>query len=455
MAGLLDGFGEFIKTPEGQGLLAATFGGLAGARQGQPLNSLGRAGLAGISGYGGALDRSSKLAEEAQLNQYRAAQMSNMQAETDSRKQAMSLDALKRSSLPSLFTGGRSATSPMSGDTSTGIIESAGSPAVAPSFDIARAVSSGLFTPQEIEAWAKVPNSGMTEVARTMKGMQNGKEVDQQFDKYGRPVGSGLEQYKAPLMQDLGGNVSALDPYTLKPQAVLPKTMTFGDKTAIGNLAVSQQRLKMEQGNQNQPVFNESLGGFVVKPNAANPDGKLIPLAGGSVNPKMTEDQAKASGWLVQAENSFGNMKGAMTRTPSASKPGFNDALGSVPGLGGFANSMRGADRQQFIQGSSSLSEALLRAATGAGVNKDEARQKIEELTPIFGEDEKTTKQKMDAIPLYIESLKMRAGPGAKKADLIGTSGKQTSNSPMRGQIVDGHKFKGGNPADPASWEKQ
>lgn len=26
---------------------------------------------------------------------------------------------------------------------------------------------------------------------------------------------------------------------------------------------------------------------------------------------------------------------------------------------------------------------------------------------------------------------------------------------PMRGQVVDGYKFKGGNPADPASWEKQ
>ena len=77
---------------------------------------------------------------------------------------------------------------------------------------------------------------------------------------------------------------------------------------------------------------------------------------------------------------------------------------------------MRGEGRQKFIQSSSSLSEALLRAATGAGVNESEARQKIQELTPLFGEAESVTKQKMDAIPLYIESLKVRAGPGAKKA---------------------------------------
>ena len=47
MKGLLD----FASTPAGQGLLAAAFGGLAGARRGQPINSIGRAGLAGLAGH--------------------------------------------------------------------------------------------------------------------------------------------------------------------------------------------------------------------------------------------------------------------------------------------------------------------------------------------------------------------------------------------------------------------
>lgn len=139
----------------------------------------------------------------------------------------------------------------------------------------------------------------------------------------------------------------------------------------------------------------------------------------GGANGKMTEDQGKATGWLVQAENAFGNMKSAMSSTPSAARPGINDIVAGIPGMGGIANSMRSADRQKFMQGSSSLSEALLRAATGAGVNKDEAAQKIQELTPVFGEDPETTQQKMDAIPLYIESLKVRAGPGAPKAAAV------------------------------------
>ncbi len=149
-------------------------------------------------------------------------------------------------------------------------------------------------------------------------------------------------------------------------------------------------------------------------------------LAPGKASDKMTEDQGKATGWLVQAENAFKNMMAVGVdkdgNPTSAAKPGFNDGLAAIPSFGftgAIANSFRGADRQKFMQSASSLSEALLRAATGAGVNKDEALQKVQELTPVFGEDSKTTKQKYAAIPLYIESLKVRAGPGAKKAETV------------------------------------
>lgn len=145
-----------------------------------------------------------------------------------------------------------------------------------------------------------------------------------------------------------------------------------------------------------------------------------------SAGVKMTEDQGKATGWLIQAENAWKNMQAAIDPKTGggidAAKPGLNDALAAIPSLGlttSIANSMRGENRQKFMQGASSLSEAMLRAATGAGVNKDEAAQKIRELTPVFGDDDATIKQKMDAIPLYIESLKVRAGPGASKASVV------------------------------------
>ena len=55
MKGLLD----FMSTPGGQGLLSAVVGGMAGARKGQPWNSVGRAGMAGLMGYQAATENQS------------------------------------------------------------------------------------------------------------------------------------------------------------------------------------------------------------------------------------------------------------------------------------------------------------------------------------------------------------------------------------------------------------
>jgi hypothetical protein len=46
-----EGLLDFLKTPAGQGLLGAVAGGLAGAKRGAPLNTLGRAGVGGLLAY--------------------------------------------------------------------------------------------------------------------------------------------------------------------------------------------------------------------------------------------------------------------------------------------------------------------------------------------------------------------------------------------------------------------
>jgi hypothetical protein len=75
----MDGLLDFVKTPEGQGLLAAAFGGLAGARRGQPLNSIGRAGLAGLQGYGNAQERIGQEEEKAMQRKMQGFQMSELE----------------------------------------------------------------------------------------------------------------------------------------------------------------------------------------------------------------------------------------------------------------------------------------------------------------------------------------------------------------------------------------
>lgn len=136
------------------------------------------------------------------------------------------------------------------------------------------------------------------------------------------------------------------------------------------------------------------------------------PTAGAS---NASEDERKAAGWLQQATNAYGQMVGIYSRNPNAALPSPQEvALGRISPDVAYAS--MSPDRQQFTTAASSFSEALLRAATGAGVNEYEAKQKVAELTPRFGEAPAVTKQKFASANSYIESLRTRAGravPGA------------------------------------------
>lgn len=136
----------------------------------------------------------------------------------------------------------------------------------------------------------------------------------------------------------------------------------------------------------------------------------MRPAATGGGQP--SEDERKAGGWLQQASLAFANMEQASKKAPTAAKPTLGErALSMVPMVGddlAFANMPD--ERQQFVSAASSFSEAVLRAATGAGVNEAEARQKVLELTPRFGEREASLADKRARTEMYLRSLELRAG---------------------------------------------
>ena len=82
MAGLLD----FLNTPQGMGLLSAVAGGMAGARRGQPINSIGRGLVTGLSGYAGAQDQLKQDGENALTKQYRQLQMQKLESDIAQQK---------------------------------------------------------------------------------------------------------------------------------------------------------------------------------------------------------------------------------------------------------------------------------------------------------------------------------------------------------------------------------
>jgi hypothetical protein len=130
------------------------------------------------------------------------------------------------------------------------------------------------------------------------------------------------------------------------------------------------------------------------------------PAAKPSPAMQASEDERKAAGWVAQARNSLQNMRAVLSRNPSAADQGLLEAIAPES----LANIFRSSDRQVFTQAASSFAEAALRAATGAGVNRDEAAQKIRELTPVFGDKPEVKLNKLQSMDVYLSSLESRAG---------------------------------------------
>jgi len=127
-----------------------------------------------------------------------------------------------------------------------------------------------------------------------------------------------------------------------------------------------------------------------------------------------TEDMNKATMWYLQANNARKNMERAVDLDPNASMMTWEERSKLLVPLIGqdIANEARTAPRQMFVQAASSMGEALLRAATGAGINNQEAEQKVRELVPQIGDKAPLIKQKMNSYDVYMAGLKARAGRG-------------------------------------------
>ena len=156
--GLLD----LMKSPAAMGLLAAGFGGLAGANRNTPINNLGRAGLAGLAGYSAA-----DSLQQKQRDQDKAAAI--------------------QAAIPTLY-----------GEDG--------------SFDFKRGASLGA-DPATLKAYAELPNAGRAKVARTMQvpGL-DGRPVTIQLDDYGNQKGEGIGAYVAPQLVDTGDKKQFVTP---------------------------------------------------------------------------------------------------------------------------------------------------------------------------------------------------------------------------------------------------
>lgn len=162
-----------------------------------------------------------------------------------------------------------------------------------------------------------------------------------------------------------------------------------------------------------QQVFRSKDGKSLL---TIDPQGNIVPHAGPvyakSSGGQPSEDERKAGGWVMQVHNAMDAIEAAHKMDPNASKPTATEMVLQSSGKHGkdLAYARMTPARQLFTTGVSELTEAVLRAASGANVPEAEIRQKVEALTPRYNEAPEVTKWKRDQMDQYVQSLEVRAG---------------------------------------------
>lgn len=219
-------------------------------------------------------------------------------------------------------------------------------------------------------------------------------------------------------LKQLMAQVAVFNAQTGRMNAQTNQTNASGGGTlGVGN---AQQ---IGSGANQEPIFRQKNGQLFTYNEAGQP----VPYAG-AVKPKAsnaepTVEENRMAGLFFQADNARRNMELVMKESPGAAYPTVGErAAGFIPGIGeDVANTMRPESRQRFVQAAGSMAEALLRAATGAGVNESEQKQKIAELIPQLGDKPGNVKQKLDSYDAYMKSLRARAGRALPKDGAAGS----------------------------------
>lgn len=161
-----------------------------------------------------------------------------------------------------------------------------------------------------------------------------------------------------------------------------------------------------------------------------------------------TQDERQSALLLQRLRRAQNDISNVSTQTPGSERPEvIGAAIGAIAGdtAKNFANS---EERQRIEAAQDDALDAALTLSTGAAYTKEQLAMQRRAHFPQLGDSAATAAEKNKRFADLVKDAELRAGRATPPQPT------QPKGAPPVGTVKGGYRFKGGNPADPASWEK-